>query len=194
MKQHSRYLAVIAVAVAVLQIAFLASMIMSRAAILRDGREILLEVRPVDPRDLLRGDYVRVGYNISSVPVELVKEVTEETGQIINAPLYVRLEPGDDGIWKPVAARIGAPPPGDPGANQVDIRGTTLQSHLVDVPSVRVAYGIERFYLPEGEGKPIETDMRERSFRMAVAVDASGTAQIKAFYDGDNLIYSEPIY
>ncbi len=29
------------------------------------GKEVLLEIRPVDPRDLLRGDYVTLDFNIS---------------------------------------------------------------------------------------------------------------------------------
>jgi len=48
--------------------------------------------------------------------------------------------------------------------------------------------------LPEGEGKPIEQGLGERPFRMKIAVGEGGTAQIKAFYDGDELIYTEPVY
>ena len=40
----------------------LALHIEKRASILRDGREIVLRTEPVDPRDLMRGDYVRLGY------------------------------------------------------------------------------------------------------------------------------------
>jgi uncharacterized membrane-anchored protein len=56
-----------AVLVAVIQIGFLGWSIMGRAAILREGREVLLKVEPVDPRDLLRGDYVRLGYEAGTV-------------------------------------------------------------------------------------------------------------------------------
>ena len=38
------------------------AMVFQRAAILRDGKEVRLEVVPVDPRDLFRGDYVVLGY------------------------------------------------------------------------------------------------------------------------------------
>ncbi|EAB6717932.1 hypothetical protein DUP91_26775, partial [Salmonella enterica subsp. enterica] len=54
--------------VALLQVGFLGWMIQGRAAILRDGREVLLRVQPVDPRDLLRGDYVVMSYLASDVP------------------------------------------------------------------------------------------------------------------------------
>ena len=48
--------------------------------------------------------------------------------------------------------------------------------------------------MPEGEGKAIETDMRERKFRMRVAVAGNGAAQIKSFHDGERMLYQEPIY
>ena len=63
---------VAALVVALAQIGFLGWIIAGRAAILRDGREIVLKVEPVDPRDLLRGDYVRLGYEISSIPVSKI--------------------------------------------------------------------------------------------------------------------------
>jgi uncharacterized membrane-anchored protein len=41
---------------AVLQVAAIAWMVADRAGILRNGTEITLRTRPLDPRDLLRGD------------------------------------------------------------------------------------------------------------------------------------------
>ena len=43
----------VAALLAVAQIGFLFWMIAGRAAILRDGRDVLLKVEPIDPRDLL---------------------------------------------------------------------------------------------------------------------------------------------
>ncbi|MBO6719868.1 MAG: GDYXXLXY domain-containing protein [Rhizobiaceae bacterium] len=187
---HARYLLPIAVVVALAQIGVLASMIMDRAAILRDGREVVLEVLPVDPRDLLRGDYVRLTYNISSIPAEMFAGADSAESGIV----YVRLKPGEGGIWQPIAARFGQPLAAAPAPDEVDIRGTTYTRDLENVRIVGVDYGIERFYVPEGEGRPIEENLRERTFRMAVAVGQDGTAQIKAFFDGETLIYREPLY
>ncbi|MBO6901769.1 MAG: GDYXXLXY domain-containing protein [Rhizobiaceae bacterium] len=194
MRHQSRYLLAIALAVAVIQIGVLASMIVSRAAILRDGREVVLEVHPVDPRDLLRGDYVRIGYNISSLPKEIFEGVSGETGDVDGSAVFVRLEAGEGGIWNAVSARFGEPPSAARAQNQVDIRGATPIGNVSQAQLIAVDYGIERFYLPEGEGKSIEEGLGERPFRMIVAVDDSGAAQIKAFYDGDTLIYREPLY
>lgn len=193
----SRKLILAALAVALVQIGILSWMIIGRAMILRNGHEIVLEVEPVDPRDLLRGDYVRLGYNISRLPGALFGAA----GATVEAPppasrpvVFVRLRAGADGIWQPVAATYGAPPPAALQPGEVDLRGVADYRTGPAAQTVLVSYGIERFYLPEGEGKPIEDTMRERSFRMAVAVAGDGTAQIKAFYDGDELIYSEPLY
>ncbi|MEX0953728.1 MAG: GDYXXLXY domain-containing protein [Rhizobiaceae bacterium] len=194
MKLHSRYLVAIAVVLALVQIGVLASMIMGRAAILRDGREVVLEVLPVDPRDLLRGEYVRLDYNISSLPIELFEGLDPDNADLATDIVHVRVSPNDEGIWEPVAARFGAAPQAVAAADEVDIRGGTFLRNVTGARIIAVDYGIERFYLPEGEGRAVEENLRERNFRMVVAVDDSGAAQIKAFYDGETLIYREPLY
>jgi len=188
---HARWIIPIAAVVALAQIGFLVSMIAGRAAILRDGQEITLAVEPVDPRDLLRGDYVTISYNISSLPGDIFAP-SEPAG---DAPheVTVRLRRGADEIWQPVAAQygnaIGTPAP----EGEVDIRGTTYARPGARAP-IRVRYGIERFYVPEGEGKPIEQGVRDRDFTMRIAVSDGGAAQIKALYANDQLIFAEPLY
>jgi uncharacterized membrane-anchored protein len=187
-----RWLISAAVVVAAVQIGFLVSMITSRAAILREGQVVTLEVQPVDPRDLLRGDYVVLGYNISALPEQLFIELPEtvEAGRTV----YVRLEQGQEGIWQPVAASLDQTPAEAPAPNQIDIKGHVSGAWGADAEMLRLDYGIERFYVPEGEGRAIEQDMRERKFRMKVAVAEDGTAQIRSFHDGDRMLYAEPIY
>lgn len=188
---HARWLPLVAALVALAQIAFLGSMIWSRAAILRDGAEVVLEVRPVDPRDLLRGDYVVVSYAISSLDRTLLGGPVPEEGSGPHA-LFVRLKPGQAGLWEPVAASFERPSAA-PAAGEVDLRGTVayVPSGAAPLP---VSYGIERFYLPEGQGRPIEQGIGTRPFRMKVAVAADGTPQIKSFHDGDATIFVEPLY
>ena len=186
-----RWLLPVALAVGVLQVGFLASMIAGRASVLRSGTEVMLEVRPVDPRDLLRGDYVVLNYNISRVPVSLLGELPKEGGE---RTVFVRLKAGDDGLWQPVAARLDEAPSDTRADGEVDIRGTTRSSWAPQTEFIDVLYGIERFYVPEGEGRAIERDMNVRPFSMKVAVIADGTAQIKSFHDGETMLYAEPLY
>lgn len=183
-----------ALVVAIAQVGFLASMIYGRAAILRDGAEVMLKVEPVDPRDLLRGDYVRLGYAISNVPKALFEEPLPGDNTPAGEAVFVRLAKQEDGLWMPVAARFGERPRGASAEGQVDLAGKTAQFWQSNADSLRIDYGLERFYLPEGEGKEIERDMRQREFSMLVAVGEDGTGQIKAFFDGATQLYAEPLY
>ena len=184
-----------AVVVALAQIGFLGWIIAGRAAILRDGRQVLLKVEPVDPRDLLRGDYVRLGYDISRLPAALVADLPADAAVAEGSRLTVRLKKDDDGYWRPAAAWLGAPPSPPASAEEADIAGRVAAAWGPSgAAAVAADYGIERFYLPEGEGRAIESDMRVRPFGVRVALGRDGTAQIKALVDGDRTLFEEPLY
>jgi uncharacterized membrane-anchored protein len=189
-----RLLLPIALGVALLQIGVLVFMIASRAEILRTGTEVTLQVEPVDPRDLLRGDYVVLGYNISRIPAAILTETPQGDGAVSEQTIFVRLKADGDGIWQPVAARYDAPLAALAADGEVDIRGTTHRLWSSQTEFIDVLYGIERFYVPEGEGRDIERNLTTRAFTMKVSVNANGAAQIKSFYDGATLLYAEPIY
>ena len=183
-----------ALVVALLQIGFLSWVITGRAAILRNGTEVLLRIEPVDPRDLLRGDYVQLAYGISNLPVRLIADRSPDAALSAGEAIKVRLAKSADGTWEAVAAYLGEPS-AEPGPEQADIAGQVLYDWVPDPDgAVPVSYGIERFYLPEGEGRAIETDTRARPFTMVVAVAEDGTAQIKALMDGQARLYEEPFY
>jgi uncharacterized membrane-anchored protein len=183
-----------AIVLAVLQIGFLSWMIAGRAAILRDGQEVLLKVEPVDPRDLLRGDYVRLGYDISRIPIAIIVDKPSETELLEGRTINVRLKSGEDNYWHAISASFG-PLPSPAAEGEVDIKGTVSTRWFAEEnATLLVDYGIERFYLPEGEGKEIERDMRLRSFSIRAAVASDGTAQIKSLIDGDVVLYDEPLY
>jgi uncharacterized membrane-anchored protein len=187
-------LVISALVLALVQIGFLSWIISGRAAILRDGKQVLLKIEPVDPRDLFRGDYIILGYEISRLPVKLIANIP--AGQLTseNTPITVRLKPGADGYWHAAAAWFGkAPVPA--AADEADIAGQVAAGWTLD-PEVTIApqYGIDRFYLPEGQGMAIQNDMRVRPFGVRVAIAANGEAQIKALMDGDKTLFEEPLY
>jgi len=78
--------------VVVLQLAALAGMIAKRQHTLNNGTLVVLETKPVDPRDIFRGDYVSLSYTIGSLH--------PETTQGVAALLPSRDTPkrGDD-VW-----------------------------------------------------------------------------------------------
>ncbi len=187
-------LVIAALAIACLQIGFLSWIILARAAVLRDGTEVLLKVEPVDPRDLLRGDYVRLGYEISRIPVAMVMDMPAD-GMVAAGTVRVRLRKQEDGYWRAVSARLGETPAGTAGADEVELEGTVASAwSLKQDDTLSVDYGIDRFYLPEGEGLAIERDMRVRSFGIVASVGADGRPQIKALMDGGTKLFEEPLY
>ena len=184
-----------ALLVALAQIAFLGWMIAGRAAVLRNGQEIVLKVEPVDPHDLLRGDYVWLGYEISTIPTNQITNIRPGQEWAEESWLYVRVKKGDDGYWHLLSASFDAPLATAPAAGEADIKGHVYAGQgLNPDTSIRVDYAIDRYYVPEGEGLEIQEDMRVRSFGVLVALASDGTPQIKALLDGDKPLYEEPLY
>ncbi|TPJ80234.1 GDYXXLXY domain-containing protein [Mesorhizobium sp. B2-6-2] len=184
-----------ALVLALVQIGFLSWIIAGRAAILRNGKEVLLKVQPVDPRDLLRGDYISLNNNISRIPVKLIANLPQGKFSSDDTAVVVRLKKGSDGYWQPTAAWFGkAPAPA--GVDEADIAGHVGEGWGLSDPEATIApdYGIDRFYLPEGEGMAIQDDMRVRPFGIKLALASDGTAQIKALMDGDKTLFEEPLY
>ncbi|KQW27529.1 hypothetical protein ASE36_18185 [Rhizobium sp. Root274] len=184
--------AAVALLVAVAQTAILGFMIEGRASILRSGTEVLLKTAPVDPRDLLRGDYVVLSYDIATVPVSLFKGPKPTDGS--SGSVEVRIKPGVDGFWTVAEASTE---PLQPEEGSVILHSQPIQFsdwQWAEGSSLFLSYGIERYYVPEGEGRPIEDGRNEGRVSVAVRVSDEGVAQIRALMlDGDPL-YEEPLY
>lgn len=180
--------------VAALQIGF-AWTISTRADVLRNGREGFAEGRTDRPaRDLLlRGDYVILGYGISRLDAVLFEGVPAGDPVYGDKPVWVVLRKGADNLFVPVKAALTREALTGVTADDVVIQGRTY-----DWPNkgqlLSIRYGIERFYLPEGEGRQIEQDMGERPFFVIASIGEDGSAQIKSFRDGDKTLYDEPYY
>lgn len=189
-----RKLLAAAIVVAIAQIGFLAAAIYKRASLLQSGQEITLRTEPVDPRDLLRGDYVALSYDVSRVPLDQIQTSRPRDNDVVGT-VYVRLKRGDGKApARIVAASLGVPLEQAPGENEIDLKGTSLNRWQDGIEDINVQYGLERFYVPEGEGRAIEQRLGERTFTMRVAVGKTGEAQIKALYDGATALYKEPLY
>ncbi|WP_171971637.1 GDYXXLXY domain-containing protein, partial [Brucella abortus] len=75
MTTNRKWLYAGAVLAALLQTGILYAGIEKRAAILRSGQDIVFQTEPVDPRDLMRGDYVVLGYEISNIARSAIQGV-----------------------------------------------------------------------------------------------------------------------
>jgi len=56
-----------------------------------------------------------------------------------------------------------------------------------------VRYGIEQYFVPQGEGPRLEALARDKKLAALIAVDASGNAAIKGLLIDGRLQYEEPL-
>jgi len=172
--------------------------VVQRAAILRTGKEARLELTPVDPRDLFRGDYVVLGYGIGTVNVP--GEVTPAFTR--SQPVFVTLRPDANHMSRAVA--ISAEQPTVSG-DDVVIAGFVVSPStcmLNDAGArdcklgrraVSVRYGLESYFVPQGEGKRIEQTAAGR-LEVVAAIAPSGQAAIKRLLIDGKPVYDEPPY
>lgn len=90
---RAKYLFIIA-----LQVLVLLGMIGYRAYWTATGERVVLRTAPVDPRDLFRGDYVSLSYEISRLNCERL-HIREHFKA--HEPIYVRLRKSPEGVWVP---------------------------------------------------------------------------------------------
>jgi uncharacterized membrane-anchored protein len=179
-------------AAVVLQCALLILMVADRVRILREGREVTLQTQPVDPRDLLRGDYVVLGYDISQLPAgALAGQPTAERNPVV----FVKLAPDANGLYQ--AASVHAEPV-TVTAPEVLIRGRITHScgstSRTFCDKLQIRYGLESYFLPEGEGKSLEQARNQQKLRVVAAVLPSGRAAIKRLLLDGQPVYEEPWY
>jgi uncharacterized membrane-anchored protein len=179
-------------AAAVIQLALLAFIVADRVQILRGGTEVTLQTTPVDPRDLLRGDYVTLGYNISQLPAGALKDQRTDTR---NPVVFVKLAPSQEGIYQAISVHAEAVAVQSP---EVLIRGRVVygancgpaRDRFCD--SLQVRYNLESYFVPEGEGRKLEQLRNQRKLLVVAAVAPSGRAAIKRLLVDGEPFYEEP--
>jgi uncharacterized membrane-anchored protein len=179
-----------------LQCVLLVLMVADRMQILREGLEVTLQTQPVDPRDLLRGDYVVLRYDISQLAAgALAGQPATERNPIV----FVKLAPNANGLYQAVSVHAEAVPVTAP---EVLIRGRLANYGGASCGSDRRAfcdklaihYGLESYFVPEGEGRKLEQARNQQKLRVVAAVLPSGRAAIKRLLLDGQPVYEEPWY
>ncbi len=134
----------------------IATMVAMNEYTLRTGEIVLLKTVPIDPRDLIKGDYVILDYEISKLyPYEF------EEGTTVYTILDV-----DKGSGEAYRDRVTTKKP---------------YSYILYMKGIvedgRIKYGIEQYYVKEGTGKEIETKLRDKTL-VEVAIDKHGSVKI----------------
>ncbi len=181
-----------------IQVVLIALMVGDRVRILRTGTEVMLHTQPVDPRDLLRGDYVILSYDITRLPSGALKD----TPVLGESPfVFVKLAPKADGFYQALSVHRE---PVAVASGEVLIRGRVSRGSQCTAdrePHVQVFcdtlmldYGIESFFVPQGEGRELENARNERKLAVIAAVAPGGRAAIKRLLLDGKQVYDEPLF
>jgi uncharacterized membrane-anchored protein len=181
------------VIVALAQTGVLAGMVADRVRLLKTGREITLPIVPVDPRDLFRGQYVRLGYDISRIPVNLLEGPLPKP----NAAFYVTLERKPDGAWLPI--KLSRSYVAESSPDRIVLKARAQFGRLYEnsnTPNAvhNVKYGIESYFVREGQGPRLEALARDKKLAARIAVDSGGNAAIKGLLVDGVVQYEEPLF
>jgi len=180
---------------ALIQVTAIGLIVYDRVRVLREGGEVTLQTRPVDPRDFLRGDYVVLGYDMSQLKTGALKDQPSPSSHPV---VYVKLAPNRDGFYEAVSVHTTPVPVTSP---EILIRGrvrygascgTSAKPTFCNEISVR--YNLESYFVPEGEGKKLEDARNARKLTIVAAVLPSGRAAIKRLLLDGQPVYEEPWY
>lgn len=163
------------------QVVIILGIVIFKLSILVGGTDVVLRIAPVDPRDLLRGDYVTFQYDISTIDSyyarsksirngDTVYVVLQQSGQYWHVRSVEKNKPRDERIFlKGVVASGGI-------VEENDLE----TSFRFNGGNMRIVYGIEEYFIPEGRGQGVSFQNKEAAAR--VAVDTDGNAVLEQIY------------
>lgn len=179
------------IAAILLQLLVLLWMAGGREWIVRTGPTIWLRTAPVDPRDPFRGDYVTLGYAISTIRAEhfgpaLREEIAATRDRRDREPkretvVFAALQAGEDGVM--AVTRVDLKPPATGPFIRGRVAGRAMNSERLN----RVAYGIDAFFVEQGQGRALERAPEGTpadvvfSLEMRAALGKDGTAVLTGY-------------
>lgn len=174
-----------AMVAALIQTALAGKMIVHRAALLRDGAEVILPTGFVDPRDLFRGHYVVLNLTISQIPKDSIEVIgTPRSGD----PVWIELLPPTEGdFWRP--ARLYSE---RPELTQAPVLRGMLTGDYGTVYTIR--FPVDRYFAPKLRAQELETLRAESRLGVILALAPDGGAAIKGITVDGARLYEEPLY
>ena len=126
------------------------------------GHSVLVRTVPVDPRDVLRGQFIRLAYEFSSRNFQSAQSAGDEGDRVwvVLAPDAEFHVPRRLELLRPTGLAIG----------EVALRGTLSRYD-------RILYGIERYFVAEGSETPDASDLTVR-----LRIGDDGRARIETLY------------
>lgn len=186
LSKHKKFILAIAV-----QLAIIFTIIIFKVATLTSGTEVFLRIEPVDPRDMLRGDYVTFRYtDISNVNYFYASGEKIKNGDTV----YVTLD--NYGKYGRVDKIQKSKPQkedilfikGKVVSGAEESKATPPTDDLFWEPTrndLHILYGIEEYFIPEGAGSRFNSWSRDGDVYAQVVIDKNGKAVIKKIYIND---------
>ncbi len=151
-----------------------------------NGREVILKIAPVDPRDPLRGDYVTFTYDISRLEVvdsvERLDKIYE--GKTVYIPLYQYGSVGS--AWKnqETVSLSEIESINKNNKDAVYLKGViTSVNKSGNRANIRITYGAEQYFIPEGAGRTFSFWNKEALAKLSVGSDGQGVLR-QLYVDG----------
>ncbi len=163
------------------QLLVLAYMAGSRETIRRYGQQIYLRTAPVDPRDPFRGEFVRLNYPMSTIHERDLRGEVSRHRDEKGYPVYALLKAGDQGLYQLDYVTDHKPQQG------LFLKGRISPDwRSRGGASVAVKYGIEQYFVEQGQGQLIERRRGARDdlqvpMEVEIVVAADGTAVVRDF-------------
>ena len=201
-----KYRSQLFIAVVVLQALVLLGMVVKRQQLLDSPNTVLLQCEPVDPRSLLSGDYVILTYSISRFDGEKMRRLNLfHESYTYGETVYVALQPGQKIPTTENPESETAPHQAVAISRDLKklretypliLRGRTTSDHqwpgsteeVFDEFSsgLSLEYGVEEYFVPQYEGRRIETELAKTTVEVALA-DSGESAIRRLFLDGEEV-------
>ena len=191
MKPYQKILFPIVVAA---QLFVLVFMIAKQELLLANGSKVLLKCEPIDPRSLFSGDYVILNYEISRIGSDITsKSDIRGIYELEGKDIYVALKLKANDMYYHVAA-ISDNFDELKQNYSIIIRGRVEEAIISEIEGngggvefqLRVKYGVESYFVPQGEGKKIEDRLSSVSIEVSIS-DNGDSAISKLFIENQEV-------
>lgn len=132
------------------------------------GEEILIKTKAFDPRNVFRGDYVRLNYEINDISLnKLNKEISEmiddndykELKELRKKKLYVTLRK-EESFY--VVDQVTLKKPAEGIFLKAKYEYNLREEKDYDkIKGIRVSYTLDKYFVPENTGKELEEKIRK---------------------------------
>ena len=165
------------------QFLLVGGMLFDRLQTLRNGQEVILSSRFVDPRDLFRGHYVILNLSVGDVMVSLPGG-NRDYGY--NDPIFVGLKEQEDGFWE--AAQLADSAEKITG---MPVLKATYRGKSGD--RLRISLPFDRYFAPKKRAQELEKFRQDSKLGVVIALNEEGGGVIKGVTIDGEIVYDEPL-